>query len=481
MSTSSPIVPPRSFFKSRDELCAFVAYKMRRASEFFTFKCSLYQRELKLYLPEPVPKHRRWIDTFDSDSIVLIPFSKIEKEEIELFRKYKPPNMDLDNIFPSDMLQRSFKKRISNLLTSLVNKIVFLLVLKHDTWYVHQEARDGIREYLVNKIWPKQPHMRLVYRDHVTTFVDTRIRHFRDSVGRYFRDLQANSKNCEVVSNMIVTKNYELSELQDMISQALEEQQRLAEEDRRAEFVHSPQRTNNLTLEKRQRDDIGESATQIKKNKAVDYQNQISVCTDNTLEKTKPKVELDEQEKIKSIPKQDKVVDLTNLVGSKSNFSATYGSLASSTFISPPISPYNLDSQDIVHRNTQDLESSITKSFTSSVCTTNNSSDQSTNSPSNSLKVATQNTVYSPGIPLYMLPNYYCLPRPYDPTNYTSPTQTIPIWSSPAFIQHPQSIFNPFFNIQMQQLINGNNPLLYSIAPNYNISPSENFTQMNNN
>ncbi|KAH8738826.1 hypothetical protein FG386_002281 [Cryptosporidium ryanae] len=233
------LVPPRSAFKSREELCAFVSYKMRRATEMFTFKCSLYQRELKLYLPEPVPKHRRWIDTFDSESIVTIPMSKIEKDEIDLFRKYYPEDMDLDSMFPGDLLQRSFKKRISSLLTSLVNKIVFLLVLKHDTWYVHQEARDGLREYLVNSIWPKQPKMRLLYRDHVTTFVDTRIRHFRDSVGRYFRDLQANSKNSEFVNSLIVTCDYKQSELDEIINKALHEQKYYFEKESNTEIVKS--------------------------------------------------------------------------------------------------------------------------------------------------------------------------------------------------------------------------------------------------
>ncbi|KAK6589993.1 hypothetical protein RS030_192880 [Cryptosporidium xiaoi] len=233
------LVPPRSAFRSREELCAFVSYKMRRATEMFTFKCSLYQRELKLYLPEPVPKHRRWIDTFDSESIVTIPISKIEKDEIELFRRYYPEDMDLDSMFPGDLLQRSFKKRISSLLTSLVNKIVFLLVLKHDTWYVHQEARDGLREYLVNNIWPKQPKMRLLYRDHVTTFVDTRIRHFRDSVGRYFRDLQANSKNSEFVNNLIVTCDYKQSELDDIISKALCEQKYYFEKESNTQVIKS--------------------------------------------------------------------------------------------------------------------------------------------------------------------------------------------------------------------------------------------------
>ncbi|KAH8584111.1 uncharacterized protein ELE39_000399 [Cryptosporidium sp. chipmunk genotype I] len=244
MTGNSLLVPPRSAFGSREELCAFVSYKMRRATELFTFKCSLYQRELKLYLPEPVPKHRRWIDTFDSESIVTIPISKIEKDEIELFRKYFPDNMDLDSIFPGDLLQRSFKKRISSLLTSLVNKIVFLLVLRHDTWYVHQEARDGLREYLVEKIWPRQPKLRLLYRDHVTTFVDTRIRHFRDSVGRYFRDLHANSKNGEIIANLIVTCDYKQSELDDMIKKALEEQKVMLENEKRMDYIESPNRTN---------------------------------------------------------------------------------------------------------------------------------------------------------------------------------------------------------------------------------------------
>ncbi|KAF7458087.1 hypothetical protein HWI79_1402 [Cryptosporidium felis] len=248
MSGNTLLVPPRSAFKSREELCAFVSYKMRRATELFTFKCSLYQRELKLYLPEPVPKHRRWIDTFDSESIVTIPFSKIEKDEIELFRKNFPQDLDLDSMFPGDLLQRSFKKRISCLLTSLVNKIVFLLVLRHDTWYVHQEARDGLREYLVEKIWPRQPRMRLIYRDHITTFVDTRIRHFRDSVGRYFRDLQANSRNGDVTANMIVTCDYKQSELDEMITKALEEQKEMLETEKNSEYVNSPKQFEKFNI-----------------------------------------------------------------------------------------------------------------------------------------------------------------------------------------------------------------------------------------
>lgn len=65
---------------------------------------------------------------------------------------------------------------------------MFLLVVKFDTWYIHAPAREQIREALLEFIWPDLPEMHSFFREHFTLFIDMRIRHFRDSVARYFRD-----------------------------------------------------------------------------------------------------------------------------------------------------------------------------------------------------------------------------------------------------------------------------------------------------
>lgn len=65
---------------------------------------------------------------------------------------------------------------------------MFLLVVKFDTWYIHAPAREQIREQLLEFIWPEVPDLHAFFREHFTLFIDMRIRHFRDSVARYFRD-----------------------------------------------------------------------------------------------------------------------------------------------------------------------------------------------------------------------------------------------------------------------------------------------------
>lgn len=67
-------------------------------------------------------------------------------------------------------------------------QIMFLLVVKFDTWYIHAPAREQIREALLEFIWPDLPELHAFFREHFTLFIDMRIRHFRDSVARYFRD-----------------------------------------------------------------------------------------------------------------------------------------------------------------------------------------------------------------------------------------------------------------------------------------------------
>jgi hypothetical protein len=71
---------------------------------------------------------------------------------------------------------------------------MFLLVVEFDTWYIHAPAREQIREGLLNFIWPNLPHLHSFFRDHFSLFIEMRIRHFRDSVARYFRDRPTKSQ-----------------------------------------------------------------------------------------------------------------------------------------------------------------------------------------------------------------------------------------------------------------------------------------------
>lgn len=63
-----------------------------------------------------------------------------------------------------------------------------MLVLDFDTWYIHAPAREQIREELLNFIWPSMPDLHSFFREHFSSFIDMRVRHFRDSLARYFRD-----------------------------------------------------------------------------------------------------------------------------------------------------------------------------------------------------------------------------------------------------------------------------------------------------
>lgn len=87
-------------------------------------------------------------------------------------------------------------------------QIMFLLVVKFDTWYIHAPAREQIREALLEFIWPDLPELHAFFREHFTLFIDMRIRHFRDSVARYFRDRPRSDVKANGVNSANQTKQF---------------------------------------------------------------------------------------------------------------------------------------------------------------------------------------------------------------------------------------------------------------------------------
>lgn len=171
-------------FKSKADLVAYVARKLEGMVESFTFKSATYQMYLKQFLPRPEEKQRRYIEKIDV--FPRIPTSVAEQRELAHLRNVQcgiTPESRL-----TDLNGLTIKERLDDILTSLVNKIMFLLVVEFDTWYIHAPAREQIRERLLEFIWPNLPHLHSFFRDHFSLFIEMRIRHFRDSVARYFRD-----------------------------------------------------------------------------------------------------------------------------------------------------------------------------------------------------------------------------------------------------------------------------------------------------
>lgn len=173
-----------SDFESKSEIVAYVEQKLEGMEESFTFKSATYQTHLKRFLPRPDEKQRKYIERIDS--FPRIPTSAAEERELMNLRQVKSGMCPDSRLGDGDGL--TIKERLDEMLTSLVNKIMFLLVVKFDTWYIHAPAREQIREQLLEFIWPSLPELHSFFREHFTSFIDMRIRHFRDSVARYFRD-----------------------------------------------------------------------------------------------------------------------------------------------------------------------------------------------------------------------------------------------------------------------------------------------------
>ena len=188
-STVNDVAFPKDF-NSKAELVAYVAHKLESMVESFTFKSATYQMYLKQFLPRPEEKQRRYIERIDA--FPRIPTSATERRELCRLRNVQCGVLsDCQVLDPNGL---TIKERLDDILTSLVNKIMFLLVVEFDTWYIHAPARKQIREGLLNFIWPDLPHLHSFFRDHFSLFIEMRIRHFRDSVARYFRDRPSKSQ-----------------------------------------------------------------------------------------------------------------------------------------------------------------------------------------------------------------------------------------------------------------------------------------------
>lgn len=63
-----------------------------------------------------------------------------------------------------------------------------MLVIENETWCIHAPAREQLVNHLLEFIWPQRTIIKNNFRDYVAAFVEARIRHFRDSVARHFRE-----------------------------------------------------------------------------------------------------------------------------------------------------------------------------------------------------------------------------------------------------------------------------------------------------
>jgi hypothetical protein len=65
---------------------------------------------------------------------------------------------------------------------------MLMLVIENETWCIHAPAREQLVNHLLEFIWPQRTVIKNNFRDYVSAFVEARVRHFRDSVARHFRE-----------------------------------------------------------------------------------------------------------------------------------------------------------------------------------------------------------------------------------------------------------------------------------------------------
>eukprot|EP01053_Blabericola_migrator_P004224 Blabericola_migrator_1__4223@NODE_2297_length_2985_cov_116_805003_g1440_i0_p1_GENE_NODE_2297_length_2985_cov_116_805003_g1440_i0NODE_2297_length_2985_cov_116_805003_g1440_i0_p1_ORF_typecomplete_len347_score47_91_NODE_2297_length_2985_cov_116_805003_g1440_i09912031 len=171
---------------------------LKTTPDVFTFKSNVYQTKLKRILLSELTERskdgrHRYINELEEP--LFVPANAKELKMMERLRNfgssaqrnetvshvtdYKPLYAAL---FGSDLL-----KDVDQLLTVLVNKILFLLLLQTGTCYIRAQARAQILDYVLFTIWPTEDLFREMVKPHTVPVVETRIRHFRDSVARYLR------------------------------------------------------------------------------------------------------------------------------------------------------------------------------------------------------------------------------------------------------------------------------------------------------
>ncbi|EEA04945.1 uncharacterized protein CMU_040140 [Cryptosporidium muris RN66] len=306
IQSNTMMVPTPDNFLNLVEQVAYACYRLRRFPDAFSFKCVEYQQSLKYFLPPPpmqlpltekmmlqsknmisslsyrknhnvssivdltnklningVVISSKGIKHFQHDLFKYIPLNDIEEYEIQMFRKYKPKDGDLDNFMPMESLKGFFDRnyiplgyidedfikniqqindnkqnnkvsiakiysgityrhRFSKLLHSIINKMVFLMVMAGRGWFIHREAREDLVNFLCWHLWHNSTEIRGIYFDFIITSVENRIRHIRDSVGRYYRNhlgqtLSPNSTLTKRQSYWMKASDFQLLRLSSML------------------------------------------------------------------------------------------------------------------------------------------------------------------------------------------------------------------------------------------------------------------------
>lgn len=178
----SQVSPPVS--KKKMEILNYVFGCLVNMTGVFTMKTRVYQTQLKQLLPEPQAGTQRYILQLPDPP--RIPTSRPEMRTVKLLRGF--PDTCSPNRRSTDAEGNHIVDLLEELLTSVVNKTMLMLVIENETWCIHAPAREQLVNHLLEFIWPQRTVIKNNFRDYVAAFVEARVRHFRDSVARHFRE-----------------------------------------------------------------------------------------------------------------------------------------------------------------------------------------------------------------------------------------------------------------------------------------------------
>ncbi|CBZ55122.1 conserved hypothetical protein [Neospora caninum Liverpool] len=171
---------------------------LSKAEEYFSFKSALYQLHIKRHLKSCVCSPSGNNAQNSTKAIRLFPFMPAVPingvEQRALLGVRKRLEAGGSSVLVPGGPGQQILEEMDELLTSLINKLLLIIVVKYQTCFIHAPARAQLREFLVSFVFPGDPATQMLFRDHVQAVVHARIRHFRDSVGRTLRQNQPTSR-----------------------------------------------------------------------------------------------------------------------------------------------------------------------------------------------------------------------------------------------------------------------------------------------
>ncbi|EPR61090.1 hypothetical protein TGGT1_311700 [Toxoplasma gondii GT1] len=171
---------------------------LSKAEEYFSFKSALYQLHIKRHLKSCVCSSGGNNAQNSTKAIRLFPFMPAVPingvEQRALLGLRKRLEAGGSSVLVPGGPGQQIMEEVDELLTSLINKLLLIIVVKYQTCFIHAPARAQLREFLVSFVFPGDPATQMLFRDHVQAVVHARIRHFRDSVGRTLRQNQPTSR-----------------------------------------------------------------------------------------------------------------------------------------------------------------------------------------------------------------------------------------------------------------------------------------------